>query len=355
MKRILVFLYLIPAFGMSQPVTDGLVGYWPLNGNANNEVGNSPDGIVFEAIPCVDRMGNTDHAYKFDGINDYINLGNASDLLLGGQNEPMTLSIWVNTKKTGGMNYGPIWLVNRYFVRIDSNPDLGVWGVEREFNIGLNTWTHIVMTWDGSVVISIINGTNISSSAPGTGIGSGSGNLILGNRAGKTEYFEGEIDEVMIFNRVLSHDEIQSIYNYQAPPTSVLCQNVYCDDGNVGIGTYETKGYKLAVAGKIIAEEVKVALQTNWPDHVFDEKYKLNNLTYLENYIKTNKHLPNIPNAEFVAKEGYNLGEMDSKLLEKIEELTLYLIEQNKRTELLIKEVELLKEENQELRELIDH
>ncbi len=114
-------------------------------------------------------------------------------------------------------------------------------------------------------------------------------------------------------------------------------------NGNLGIGTTDTKGYKLAVAGKVVAEEVKVALRASWPDYVFEDIYKLPSLKEVENHIKEKGHLPSIPSSTEVEKDGIQLGEMNAKLLLKIEELTLYMIEQNKKTEQLQKEVEILK------------
>lgn len=105
----------------------------------------------------------------------------------------------------------------------------------------------------------------------------------------------------------------------------------FLNGGNVGIGTTDTKGYKLAVAGKIVSEEVVVKLQSSWPDYVFEESYPLTPLQDLETYLKENKHLPGIPNAKTVEEEGIQLGEMNAKLLEKVEELTLYIIELEKR------------------------
>lgn len=102
------------------------------------------------------------------------------------------------------------------------------------------------------------------------------------------------------------------------------------NNGNVGIGTTNTQGYKLAVAGNMIAESVKVKLQSTWPDFVFQSSYQMPALTDLEKFIIENKHLPNIPSAKEVEKEGINLGEMNAKLLQKIEELTLYVIQQGK-------------------------
>ncbi|WP_051336016.1 hypothetical protein [Aquimarina latercula] len=120
-------------------------------------------------------------------------------------------------------------------------------------------------------------------------------------------------------------------------------------NGNVGIGTADTKGYKLGVKGKIAAEEVKVALHSNWPDYVFKDSYNLPTLQQVENHIAEKGHLENIPSAAEVGENGIQLGEMNAKLLQKIEELTLYMIEQNKKTDNLIKEVKALKQKNAEL------
>lgn len=100
--------------------------------------------------------------------------------------------------------------------------------------------------------------------------------------------------------------------------------------GNVGIGTTDTKGYKLAVAGAIVSESVKVRQKSNWPDFVFKPAYQLASLQEVENYIKKYEHLPDMPAAKEVESNGLDLGEMNRKLLQKVEELTLYLIEQNK-------------------------
>ena len=124
--------------------------------------------------------------------------------------------------------------------------------------------------------------------------------------------------------------------------------------GYVGIGTIDTKGYKLGVKGKIAAEEVKVALYNSWPDYVFEKEYKLPSLKEVENHIAEKGHLQNIPSAKEVNENGIHLGEMNAKLLQKIEELTLYMIEQNKKTELLLKEVTSLKKKNAELEKKIN-
>ncbi|MFY7672495.1 hypothetical protein ACOSP6_15545 [Tenacibaculum sp. MEBiC06402] len=112
--------------------------------------------------------------------------------------------------------------------------------------------------------------------------------------------------------------------------------------GNVGIGTSNPDA-KLAVNGTVHAKEVRVDLN-NWPDYVFENNYKLPSLEEVEKQIKEKGHLSNIPSAEEVEKNGVQLGEMNKKLLEKIEELTLYTIEQEKRIKELEKQQEKIKE-----------
>jgi hypothetical protein len=101
------------------------------------------------------------------------------------------------------------------------------------------------------------------------------------------------------------------------------------ENGNVGIGTSSTGDYKLAVNGTIGAKKVKVTV-TGWPDYVFDPAYQLPAIPQLEAFIKQYKHLPEIPAAAEIEKDGVDVGEINKKLLQKVEELTLYLIEEHK-------------------------
>lgn len=104
-------------------------------------------------------------------------------------------------------------------------------------------------------------------------------------------------------------------------------------DGKVIIsdGTIPASGsYKLYVQTGILTEKIKVASVSNWADYVFNDDYKLKSLEELEMYVKENKHLPNIPSEQEVKSNGIDLAQMDAKLLEKIEELHLYVIDQEK-------------------------
>jgi hypothetical protein len=100
--------------------------------------------------------------------------------------------------------------------------------------------------------------------------------------------------------------------------------------GNVGIGTTKPDS-KLTVAGNIHAQEVKVTVKAGVvPDYVFTDDYKLKSLNEVEEYIKKNNHLPEIPSAQEIENDGLMLAEMNINLLKKIEEMTLYMIEQHK-------------------------
>jgi hypothetical protein len=134
--------------------------------------------------------------------------------------------------------------------------------------------------------------------------------------------------------------------------------------GNTGIGTYTPNaklhlngamliggnaariaaGYQLSVDGKIMAEEVMVQNSTSWPDYVFASDYKLMPLDELERSINKNKHLPNIPAAAEVEKNGIMLGDMNRRLMEKVEELTLYIIDLNKKNNALAEKVQKLEQ-----------
>ena len=117
----------------------------------------------------------------------------------------------------------------------------------------------------------------------------------------------------------------QNLYSY--------CRLFINENGQVGINTRNPGSYQLAVEGKIVSREIKVTAGP-FPDYVFDKRYQLRDLKTLEKYIKQYKHLPGIPSAKEVEKnEGIELGDMNKRLLEKVEELTLYIIDLNKKIE----------------------
>lgn len=119
--------------------------------------------------------------------------------------------------------------------------------------------------------------------------------------------------------------------------------------GVVNINENIPSGYKLVVGGKILAEEVRIKLIKDWADYVFEPDYRLKSLPEVEAFIHANHRLPDIPSAGDVAERGIDLGRMQSTLLAKIEELTLYVIEQKKDLETLRGKVMQLEQENASL------
>jgi hypothetical protein len=150
-------------------------------------------------------------------------------------------------------------------------------------------------------------------------------------------------DPLMIFDSRLTGASIvnRPLFSWDSYGARKMTLNA---NGSLGIGTSSTGTHKLAVEGSIGAREIRVQA-TGWSDFVFDKKYSLPTLTEVEKHIKEKGHLKDIPSEAEVLKNGISLGEMDSKLLQKIEELTLYIIEMKKENEEMKKNISELKQQ----------
>ncbi len=120
--------------------------------------------------------------------------------------------------------------------------------------------------------------------------------------------------------------------NPQGPEVFSVSETGQVHANTLALGFLQTTptGYALSVDGKIIAEEVVVQLTNNWPDYVFDESYSLMPLSDLASFIEKKRHLPNVPAARQIENEGLSVGEIQRIQMEKIEELTLYILELHK-------------------------
>ena len=136
--------------------------------------------------------------------------------------------------------------------------------------------------------------------------------------------------------------------------TAVLQGNMEVENGNlvvkngkVGIGVEPNDmpgGHKLYVNGSILCTELKVETKSNWPDFVFLKTYPLMSLHTLEEFVNKEGHLPDVPSQKDVAQNGVEVGSMQVILLQKIEELTLYIIQQNHRMNSLEEDIKNLRE-----------
>jgi hypothetical protein len=207
--------------------TNGLVGWWPFNGNANDESGNGNIGTVNGATLTTDRFGNIGKAYSFDGVDDYINGQLSSPLVTIGSG--ITISTWINIPivasapqfnlvDNNGSGYG-LWsnfINNNYVISglcgnafvqpsmllNDPNPPV------------INTWHSVIMTCDLSSVDSklFIDG-NIVAQSNSSQIQGAFDLFTFGKWPGNNVYLNGKLDDIGLWNRALTQQEISDLYN----------------------------------------------------------------------------------------------------------------------------------------------
>lgn len=181
-------------------------------------------------------------------------------------------------------------------------------------------------------------GGNIAIGA-GAGLNAaGNGNIFLGPDAGANESGSGKLYVAT------SNTTTPLIYGDFSTKYLAVGEVAAADRAAATSG-----GYRLLVKGGMITEKIKVAVagSADWADYVFEDTYKMLSLEQVEKFIKENKHLPNVPSTAEVLANGVDVAKTDAKLLEKIEELTLYMIEMNK-------EIKALKNENNALKKQVE-
>lgn len=200
---------------------EGLVAYYPFNGNANDASGHGNNGTVSGATLTTDRFGNPNSAYYFDGVNNtYIN-ASASTIPMG--NTSTTLSAWFKVNATILDQYIAGWGTGCTTGTTNSSFYLNLYNGQHRFvpwgnyvfagNYLLNQWTLFAVTYDGATSKVYINGSLVTSYSGTLNMTNGNGfNIGSLGSCDQQHYFSGSIDDVRIYNRALSASEVQSLY-----------------------------------------------------------------------------------------------------------------------------------------------
>lgn len=279
-------------------------------------------------------LGTNNAAYRLE-VQDRVKIRSTLNNISG------TAGIWLDDYRNNS---------NSAFIGMQDSIRVGFWGQNGAgWNWYFDTKTgNVVMGMGGSIlnssyrlVINEASGNNVAfynNGSFGGSIRSTDTSLIISSAYGSTVCFPSACPASdLVFNPAST-----SLFSTTFPGNIGFFVNKPNTDfhvnGTVLIGSSTSTvatGYKLNVAGKAICTELKVQTTASWPDYVFNDDYALPSLEDLEKSLSDNKHLPNIPAAAEVEKNGFEVGDMNRRLLEKVEELTLYIIKQDKRIKAL--------------------
>lgn len=352
LKLSIFFLFIsFFSFSAKAQITNGLVYHWSFNGNAIDSISGNNGEIFGNVSPTIGLNGQDSTAMFFDGSGDYIKISAPTFT-------EMTISFW--------MKPFDLWDDDRLISSLDGTTNgfslryysatVQIWSPWRNmmsFIPDPNQWYFITLTINSLGQASgYFNGAlhyqgNISfDQSSFWGIGS-----KLLNQYGNN--FHGTLDEFKIYNRVLTQSEIDASFDQFKPNKNFqVNETIFWNEDKLGIGT-ENPDEVLTVKGNIHAIGAKVNPNIPVPDYVFDSNYSIKSIEEVKEFIDKNGHLPDITPADDF--KSIDLGEMDLKLLLKIEELTLYMIDQQKRIDSLLlvkelKEIEKLKMDSLKLR-----
>jgi len=204
---------------------NGLVGWWPFNGNANDESGNGNNGTVIGSTLTADRFGNVGKAYFFNGTGNYISVPDDSTL----RPSKISLSCWINKndsdlsqviyKVRSSDNENEQYSINtnyQFGVKSGSNCIQGSgWQLSNyQNNNGINQWHHIVGTFDGFTIRLYLDGNEVSSSIfQGSIDNCQGGEFLIGWSGFLALFFSGSMDDIGIWNRALTQEEITTLFN----------------------------------------------------------------------------------------------------------------------------------------------
>ncbi len=240
LNLLLLLACFLPLFSQAQTIpsyvpTNGLVGWWPFNGNANDESGNGNHGTVNGAVLTTDRNGNVGKAYDFDGIDDLIDVGNP--VTLGNNPNSYTMAGWAYyydfvggyvfmTKRQDdwGSDWGtPTTLQNKIIFFADDQGYGSATPAESD-TLSTNQWYHFVFVKSINSYTIYMNGIEVSTITDNHVMNGSNNNLIIGAQLAWQDFMKGKLDDIAIWNRALTQQEITAFYQAQVCTLSISSQ-----------------------------------------------------------------------------------------------------------------------------------
>ncbi len=272
-----ILIILISAFGAfntysqlpSYVPSNGLLGYWPFNGNANDESGKGYNGIVNSATLTNDRNGKANQAYSFNGVNNYIKVNDNLDFKFSSH----TISFWYSrdalplSQSGTCSNTGNEMLISKGR-DISSNSisvtHSNVGGTFQNYVISnssinnsilLSKWTSVVLTYDAvsktqsmfqdGILISTKNNITFNANLNTGPLGFGAHSEFINSNL-CSFFYKGKLDDIAIWNRALTQEEITSLYNSCSNPTATITalgNTTFCQDGSVSLSASTGSNY----------------------------------------------------------------------------------------------------------------
>jgi hypothetical protein len=247
---ILLTLFLISLNSTSQipsyVPSNGLVGWWPFNGNANDESGNGNNGTVIGALLANDRNGAANKAYNFNGIDNYIDLGNPS--ALGNNPSSYTQAGWAYFNDFNDTyvfiskrhdNSGSDWATpkttaNNTFIFYADDAFYTNAPVAESNGLLINQWYHLTFVKSSDIYSIYVNGLMVSSITDSHQMTGSTNNLIIGAQLAWPEFMKGSLDDIGVWNRALTEQEILALYQgcQMSITTQPTNQSVNLSSGN---------------------------------------------------------------------------------------------------------------------------
>ena len=274
-KLILLFSVLFATMSFAQVPSyvpaNGLEGWWPFNGNANDESENGNNGTNNGATLTTDRNGNINSAFIFDGINDYINAGDFYNF----NNSNFTISVWVvqigptsnalvSKREVNGLGNWWQLTLNTFLISASNNGPFQ-WLAPLFENFNIYTWTNYTITREGNVISFFANG-NLSSQVilSTTYNMNNNANLTFGSfiyDGAYGDFHNGKLDDIGIWNRALTECEIQNLYTSTNPTntTSATACDFYVWNGT----SYTSSGTYTGTTANCVTQALNLTINTN--------------------------------------------------------------------------------------------